>query len=75
MKETREEIIERARQTEREISAEFNRLEKTVPYGVCYQVHIETLRALKTPEEGRAFYARWLGTDVVSAAGKTDLSQ
>ncbi len=70
---TREEIIGRARQTEEELHAEFDRLAGAVPYGVCYQIGLDTLRSLKTPEEGRAFYARWLKTDVVDATDNTNL--
>ncbi len=67
-----EEIQRQARKIAEEISAEHARLEGSVPYGLFYQVPIETLRALKTPEEGRAFYEQWKKGGI-SAKGKTDL--
>lgn len=52
---------------------EFDRLEGSVPYGVCYQVPLETLRSLVDAEAGAAFYARWRDTDVVDRSTATDL--
>lgn len=59
------------------VGVEFDRLEGTVPYGVCFQVPLATLRAMRTPDEGRAFYARWRNAEPVDrsdAPGRVGLN-
>lgn len=55
------------------IVAEHDRLGGSVPFGVCFQVPIDTLRQLPDADAGRAFYAEWRNTDVVSVADATNL--
>ena len=65
--------LEQAKLAEAEILAECDRLGGAIPYGVCAQTPLATLRALKSPAEARAFYRQWREIGAVTRVGATDL--